>query len=126
MKKQLLTAVCGLFLSVGAANAQIVVRIGPRLRAPSKSSPRRPTQALSGFRATTAGMATAMSGYTVTTPAHPIAEASGSKASGVKSAAVTSGTPATGSKYQVSIARAGPRIGIRGPAELWAQAIIDG
>ena len=29
MKKQLLTAVCGLFLSVGAANAQIVVRIGP-------------------------------------------------------------------------------------------------
>jgi hypothetical protein len=29
MKKQLLTAVCGLFLTVGAANAQIVVRIGP-------------------------------------------------------------------------------------------------
>jgi hypothetical protein len=29
MKKQLLIAVCGLFLSVGVANAQIVVRIGP-------------------------------------------------------------------------------------------------
>ena len=29
MKKQLLAAACGLFLSVGAANAQIVVRIGP-------------------------------------------------------------------------------------------------
>jgi hypothetical protein len=29
MKKQILTVVCGLFLSVGAANAQIVVRIGP-------------------------------------------------------------------------------------------------
>jgi hypothetical protein len=29
MKKQVLTTVCALFLSVGAANAQIVVRIGP-------------------------------------------------------------------------------------------------
>jgi hypothetical protein len=29
MKKQVLTAVCGFFLAVGAANAQIVVRIGP-------------------------------------------------------------------------------------------------
>ena len=29
MKKQILTAVCGLVLTVGAANAQIVVRIGP-------------------------------------------------------------------------------------------------
>jgi hypothetical protein len=29
MKKQLLTAACALFLTVGAANAQIVVRIGP-------------------------------------------------------------------------------------------------
>lgn len=29
MKKQLLIAVCALFLTTGAANAQIVVRIGP-------------------------------------------------------------------------------------------------
>jgi hypothetical protein len=29
MKQQLLTAACALFLTVGAANAQIVVRIGP-------------------------------------------------------------------------------------------------
>ena len=29
MKKQILTAVCGLFLTIGAANAQIVIRIGP-------------------------------------------------------------------------------------------------
>lgn len=29
MKKQVLTAVCALLLSVGVANAQIVVRIGP-------------------------------------------------------------------------------------------------
>ena len=29
MKKQLLTAACALFLTVGAANAQIVIRIGP-------------------------------------------------------------------------------------------------
>jgi WXXGXW repeat (2 copies) len=29
MKKHILTAACALFLTVGAANAQIVVRIGP-------------------------------------------------------------------------------------------------
>jgi hypothetical protein len=29
MKKQILTAVCGMLLTVGAANAQIVVHIGP-------------------------------------------------------------------------------------------------
>ncbi|HUD23076.1 MAG TPA: hypothetical protein VMQ60_09565 [Acidobacteriaceae bacterium] len=29
MKKQILTAACALFITVGAANAQFVVRIGP-------------------------------------------------------------------------------------------------
>ena len=29
MKKQILTAACALFLTVGVANAQIVIRIGP-------------------------------------------------------------------------------------------------
>jgi hypothetical protein len=44
MKKQILTAVCGLFLAVGAANAQIVVRIGPPPPRPVERIPQPPPE----------------------------------------------------------------------------------
>ena len=98
MKKQLLTAACALFLTVGAANAQIVVRIGPPPPRPVEviPAPRPCTTTGSGFRAIIAGMATATSGSPAATAARLIAAPFGLRASGVRSAAATSGTPATG------------------------------
>ena len=62
MKKQLLIAVSALFLTVGAANAQIVVRIGPPPPRPVEVVPRRHTRVRCGSPAITAGTATATSG----------------------------------------------------------------
>jgi len=57
MKKQILTAACALFLTVGVANAQLVIRIGPPPPRPVEVVPRHSpfTTTGSGSPAITAG-----------------------------------------------------------------------
>ena len=69
LKHNLLSATAAVLLATGAANAQIVVRIGPPPPRRSKSFPLRPARIVtgSGSAATTAGTAIAMSGLAAAT-----------------------------------------------------------
>jgi hypothetical protein len=104
MKRQILTAACALFLTVGVANAQIVIRIGPPPPRPVEVVPAPPPVHrdwvwVPGYHRWD-GRAT--SGFPEPTAVLPIAAPYGSQASGARSVAATSGTPATGANIHLS------------------------